>query len=92
MFMLSLFQICLRRVALLDDATRRHFHIASVTVGPKKSQKNQKIPDQCQEWTNPGFSTNKQNADKVYRIKVNTFYTRLKTEIPNSLYYVNFLQ
>ncbi|XP_013382941.1 probable helicase with zinc finger domain [Lingula anatina] len=60
---------CLHRIILLDDASRAHYSIGSVTVGPKKSQKIQKVEDNCVEWTNPSIKL-KGNNENVYRIKI----------------------
>lgn len=61
-------KICLHRVTLLDDTNRIYFYIASVSVGPKKTQKYQNIENNCQEWVSPDY--NKTAAEHVYRIKV----------------------
>ncbi|CAH1794723.1 unnamed protein product [Owenia fusiformis] len=58
------------KVALLDDTNRSYFSIASVTVGPKKSQRAQKVSENCQEWTNHTFSPGKNNNEQVFRIKI----------------------
>ena len=60
----------LKQVVLLDDASRSHFNISSITVGPKKNQKAQKIGENCQEWLHPQFDTAQANMEKVYRVKV----------------------
>lgn len=65
---LLVIQICLHRVTLLDDTNRIYFYIASVSVGPKKTQKYQNIENNCQEWVSPDY--NKTAAEHVYRIKV----------------------
>ncbi|XP_052069643.1 probable helicase with zinc finger domain [Mytilus californianus] len=61
-------KIPLHRVTLLDDTNRIYFYIASVSVGPKKTQKYQNIENNCQEWVSPDY--NKSAAEHVYRIKV----------------------
>ena len=68
------FQMHLWHAFLLDDATRRHFYIASITIGPKRSQKIQKIDEECQEWLNPYFASGQTNSEKVYRIKVCIYF------------------
>ena len=59
----------MKRVCLLDDSSRKHFHIAAVTLGPKKLQRVQKLENHCQEWLNPDFDV-ELSSDYVYRIKV----------------------
>ncbi|XP_033744648.1 probable helicase with zinc finger domain [Pecten maximus] len=56
-------------VALLDDTYRTYFHIASISVGPKKTQKYQNLETLCQEWENPEYP-NIPLGEYVYRIKV----------------------
>ncbi|XP_060071826.1 probable helicase with zinc finger domain [Ylistrum balloti] len=56
-------------VALLDDTYRTYFHIASISVGPKKTQKYQNLETHCQEWENPEYP-NISLGEYVYRIKV----------------------
>ena len=68
MYKMILLQIPLHRVTLLDDTNRIYFYIASVSVGPKKTQKYQNIENNCQEWVSPDY--NKSAAEHVYRIKV----------------------
>ncbi len=72
-------QICLKRVALLDDASRRHFHIGTVTVGPRRQQRGQKVEDGCQEWTNDAYSPGRSSNEKVYRVKVRPSVTLMLT-------------
>lgn len=60
---------CLHAVGLLDDANRSYFHISSISVGPKKTQKYQNLENHCQEWINPDVS-NKGQGEYVYRVKV----------------------
>ena len=68
-------QASLKKVALLDDTSRKHFCLASITVGPKRSQKSQELPAECQEWNNANFTTNKTSNERVYRIKVRVMLT-----------------
>ncbi|OWF45624.1 helicase with zinc finger domain [Mizuhopecten yessoensis] len=56
-------------VALLDDTYRTYFHIASISVGPKKTQKYQNLETHCQEWVNPEYP-NVTLGEYVYRVKV----------------------
>ena len=63
----------LRRVCLLDDSNKKHFHIASVTVGPKKQQKTQTVDEHCQDWLNPDYSTDVSDdavKEFICRVKV----------------------
>ena len=64
-----LFQICLHAVGLLDDANRTYFHISSISVGPKKTQKYQNLETHCQEWMNQDTAS-KGQGEYVYRVKV----------------------
>jgi hypothetical protein len=56
-------------VGLWDDANRTYFHISSISVGPKKTQKYQNLENHCQEWVNPDVG-NKGQGEYVYRVKV----------------------
>ena len=60
----------MKRAVLLDDAHRKHFCISSITVGPKKAQKSQKLEDNSQDWINPVFQPGRTANEKVYRMKV----------------------
>ncbi|XP_064632641.1 probable helicase with zinc finger domain isoform X2 [Lineus longissimus] len=60
----------LHRVVLLDESTHRHFHCASITIGPKKNQRAQKLEDHCQEWINSNPPNTNTKNETVYRIKV----------------------
>ena len=60
----------MRRMALLEDDMRSHFLVVAVTIGPKRSQKGQKIDDNGQGWTNPQFDDNASANDQVFRVKV----------------------
>lgn len=62
-------KICLHCVALLDDANRSYFHISSISVGPKKTQKYQNLETHCQEWINQD-TANKGQGEFVYRVKI----------------------
>ncbi|KAK7502369.1 hypothetical protein BaRGS_00006322, partial [Batillaria attramentaria] len=62
-------KICLHSVALLDDAYRSYFHISSISVGPKKTQKYQNLENHCQEWINQD-TANKSQGEYVYRVKI----------------------
>ena len=68
-------------MCLLDDTNRKQFHIAAITVGPKKAQRNQRVKEHCQEWLYPEFkegaSVDKGAADKIFRIKVKACYRDL---------------
>ncbi|XP_062616187.1 probable helicase with zinc finger domain isoform X1 [Saccostrea cucullata] len=59
----------LHRVTLLDDTNRTYFYIASISVGPKKTQKYQNLETHCQEWVNPDYTT-RHTGEYVYRVKV----------------------
>jgi len=63
-------QMSMHRMALLEDDMRSHFQVVAVTVGPKRSQKGQKIDDNGQGWTNPQFDENASANDQVFRVKV----------------------
>ena len=49
---------------------RAHFQVVAVTVGPKRSQKGQKIDENGQGWNNPSFDENPSANDQVFRVKV----------------------
>jgi hypothetical protein len=70
-------QLVLHRAVLLEQESRKYFHISSVSVGPKRSQRQQTLHDMCQHWQNPATANsattaaaNATAAEKVYRIKV----------------------
>lgn len=63
-------QRTLHRVTLLDDTNRTYFYMASISVGPKKTQKYQNLENLCQEWINPDYNTRGTGGEYVYRIKV----------------------
>jgi hypothetical protein len=54
---------------LLDNEASKYFHLGSISVGPKRNQRQQQLQEMCQEWENPAVA--KQGVEKVYRIKVN---------------------
>lgn len=54
---------------MLDDTNRTYFYIASISVGPKKTQKYQNLETHCQEWVNPDYTT-RHMGEYVYRVKV----------------------
>ncbi|XP_070187827.1 probable helicase with zinc finger domain isoform X2 [Littorina saxatilis] len=62
-------KMCLHAVGLLDDANRSYFHISSISVGPKKTQKYQNLETHCQEWTNQDTAS-KGQGEYVYRVKI----------------------
>ncbi|PVD39317.1 hypothetical protein C0Q70_01946 [Pomacea canaliculata] len=69
-------KVCLHGVALLDDVNRSYFHISSISVGPKKTQKYQNLETHCQEWINQDAvsksqdNINKSQGEYVYRVKI----------------------
>ena len=63
-------QMSMCRMALLDDDMKSHFQVVAVTVGPKRSQKGQRIDDNGQGWTNPTYDKNMSANDQVFRVKV----------------------
>ena len=76
-------QLFLKKIVLLDDNHRRHFHISAITCGSKKSKKSQriiKLSDNCQDWDNSEYKPGKTAVDKVYRIKVNTVVSGKRTQ------------
>ena len=68
-YFMTLFQVCLHAVGLLDAANRSYFHISSISVGPKKTQKYQNLENHCQEWVNQDTAS-KGQGEYVYRVKV----------------------
>ena len=78
-------QASLKKVALLDDASRKHFCLACITVGPKRSQKSQELQDHCQEWDNPSFCAAKTANERVYRIKVTAEFLCVNHSLVNYL-------
>ena len=67
------FQMFIEKAVLIGDDSRKHFHISSIIMGPKKPKKNQramKVGHHCQEWDNPEYKAGKFGTDKVFRIKV----------------------
>ena len=71
-----LFQICILRVVLLDEAGSNYFYISSISVGPKKTQKYQNLENSCQEWKNPDITINRP-GEYVYRVKVHISFLDL---------------
>lgn len=57
------------RVALLNDAHRKHFYIASITSGQKKAVRNFKLEPNCQEYVNFAPQESDENNEYSYRIK-----------------------
>ncbi|XP_012946925.1 probable helicase with zinc finger domain [Aplysia californica] len=62
-------KLCLHCVALMMDTHRSYFHISSISVGPRKTQKYQNLENQCQEWINQD-TLSKGQGEFVYRVKV----------------------
>ncbi|KAH9492798.1 hypothetical protein Btru_024739, partial [Bulinus truncatus] len=62
-------KLCLHFVALMSDTNRSYFHISSISVGPRKTQKYQNLENQCQEWANQDTQS-KSQGEYVYRVKV----------------------
>ncbi|XP_076449410.1 putative helicase with zinc finger domain [Babylonia areolata] len=62
-------KICMHAVGLMDAANRTYFHISSISVGPKKTQKYQNLENHCQEWVNQD-TANKGQGEYVYRVKI----------------------
>ncbi|KAI8742129.1 helicase with zinc finger domain [Biomphalaria glabrata] len=62
-------KLCLHFVALMSDTNRSYFHISSISVGPRKTQKYQNLENQCQEWANQDTQS-KGQGEYVYRVKV----------------------
>ncbi|CAG5131356.1 unnamed protein product [Candidula unifasciata] len=62
-------KLCLQGVALMSDTHRSYFHIASISVGPRKTQKYQNLENQCQEWVNQDTQS-KGQGEYVYRVKI----------------------
>uniref|UniRef100_A0A0B7B1B5 C3H1-type domain-containing protein n=1 Tax=Arion vulgaris TaxID=1028688 RepID=A0A0B7B1B5_9EUPU len=62
-------KLCLHCVALMLDTNRSYFHIVSISVGPRKTQKYQNLENQCQEWVNQD-TQNKGQGEYVYRVKI----------------------
>ncbi|GFS08344.1 helicase with zinc finger domain 2 [Elysia marginata] len=61
--------MCLHCVALMLDTNRSYFHISSISVGPRKTQKYQNLENMCQEWVNQDTHS-KGQGEYVYRVKV----------------------
>ncbi|XP_059155156.1 probable helicase with zinc finger domain [Physella acuta] len=62
-------KLCLHCVALMSDTNRSYFHVSSISVGPRKTQKYQNLEPQCQEWVNQDTQS-KGQGEYVYRVKV----------------------
>ena len=61
--------MCLHCVALMLDTNRSYFHVSSISVGPRKTQKYQNLENMCQEWVNQDIQ-GKGQGEYVYRVKV----------------------
>ena len=84
--------MAMSHAALLDDANRGHFYIGAVTVGPKRSQKSQKVKDRAQEWHNLAFnSTHGIVGEKVYRIRVRIDFAAFPSHLSMFCSYPVFL-
>lgn len=62
-------KMSLHCVALMQDTNRSYFHISSISVGPRKTQKYQNLENMCQEWVNQDIHS-KGQGEYVYRVKV----------------------
>ncbi|KAK3765648.1 hypothetical protein RRG08_063685 [Elysia crispata] len=62
-------KMCLHCVALMLDTNRSYFHVSSISVGPRKTQKYQNLENMCQEWVNQDIQ-GKGQGEYVYRVKV----------------------
>ncbi|KAK3583585.1 hypothetical protein CHS0354_039403 [Potamilus streckersoni] len=61
-------KICIHDVVLLDESSSSYFHISSISIGPKKTQKYLNLETHCQLWQN--VDTVNKAGEYVYRVKV----------------------